>query len=167
MLPAWPGWDALHPFVVHFPIALLMFAPVFVVLEMLAHSRPNGFGTSALVLLVAGTAAIVLAIETGEAAGELADHTPAINAVMSKHVDLAERARSVFVVLTLAYGLLLLAPRWVKALTRPAVRLVSHAVFLALLLAGCLLIVNTSHAGGRLVHELGVHAMLPPEAPAK
>jgi uncharacterized membrane protein len=163
MLPAWPGWDGLHPFVVHFPIALLMFAPVFVLLAMLARRQPNGFGMSALLLLVAGTAGIVLAIETGEAAGELADHTPAINAVMSKHVALAERARSVFVVLTLAYALLLLAPRWVKALTRPGVALASHAVFLALLLAGCLLIINTSHAGGRLVHELGVHAMLPPE----
>lgn len=167
MLPAWPGWDAIHPFVVHFPVALLLFAPVFVLLGMLTRRQSTAFRLSALLLLVAGTAAIGVAIETGEAAGELADHTPAINAVMSTHVALAEQTRNAFAGLTLAYGLLLVLPRWMKALARPAVSRGSHAAFLVLLLAGCVLIVNTSHAGGRLVHELGVHAMLPPEAPAK
>jgi uncharacterized membrane protein len=167
MLPAWPDWDALHPFVVHFPIALLLVAPVFVLLAMLMRTRPNGFRASALLLLVAGTAAILVSISTGKAAGELADHTPAINAVMSSHVDMAGRARNVFVVLTLAYALLLLLPRWVTGLARPAVALTSHAIFLALLLAGCLLLVDTSHEGGRLVHQLGVHAMMPAATPEK
>jgi uncharacterized membrane protein len=167
MLSAWPDWDALHPFVVHFPIALLLFAPVFVLLGMLTRSRPSGFRASALLLLVAGTGAILVAISTGKAAGELADHTPAINAVMSSHVDMAMRVRNAFIVLTLAYALLLLLPRWVKALARPVVALASHAIFLALLLAGCLLLVDASHEGGRLVHQLGVHAMMPAEAPEK
>ncbi len=167
MLPAWPDWDGLHPFVVHFPIALLLFVPVFVVLAMLTRSRPRGFGASALLLLVAGTAAIIVSISTGKAAGELADHTPAINAIMSRHVEMAVRARNVFAALTLVYALLLVLPRFVKALARPLVALASHAVFLALLLAGCLLLVNASHEGGRLVHQLGVHAMMPAEAPAK
>jgi uncharacterized membrane protein len=165
MLPAWPDWDGLHPFVVHFPIALLLFAPVFVALGMLMRSRPNGFKASALLLLVAGTAGILVSISTGKAAGELADHTPAINAVMSRHVELAVLARNVFAALTLVYALLVALPRFVKALARPIVELASHAVFLALLLAGCLLLVNTSHEGGRLVHQLGVHAMMP-AAPA-
>jgi uncharacterized membrane protein len=167
MLPAWPGWDALHPFAVHFPVALLLCSPVFVVLAMLTRKRPNAFAISALLLLAAGTLAILIAIETGEAAGELADHTPAINAAMTRHVDLAERTEDVFIALTAVYAVLLLLPRWVKTLSRPAPALAAHAVFLVLLLAGCALVINTSHAGGRLVHDLGVHAMLPPEAPAK
>ena len=132
-LPAWPDWDSLHPFVVPFPVALLLFAPVFVLLGM--RTRPNGFRISALILLVAGTAAVMAAISTGKAAGELADHTPAINAVMSSHVDLAVRVRHVFAALTAVYALLLLLPRWVKALERRAVAIASHAIFLALLLA--------------------------------
>jgi uncharacterized membrane protein len=167
MLPAWPDWDSLHPFVVHFPIALLIFAPVFVLLAMVMRTRPNGFRASALLLLVAGTAGIMLAISTGKAAGELADHTPAINAVMSRHVELADRARNAFVALTIAYALLLALPRFVKVMARPAVVLATHAIFLALLLAGCLLLVETSHEGGRLVHQLGVHAMMPADAPEK
>jgi uncharacterized membrane protein len=167
MLPAWPGWDGLHPFVVHFPIALLLFAPVFVVLAMLMRSRPNGFRASALMLLVAGTAAVMVAISTGKAAGELADHTPAINAIMSRHVELAVRVRNVFAALTAIYALLLVLPRFVKTLARPVVAFTSQALFLALLLAGCLLLINTSHAGGRLVHQMGVHAMMPSEDPPK
>jgi uncharacterized membrane protein len=167
MLPAWPDWDGLHPFVVHFPIALLLFAPVFVLLGMLRRRRPSGPRMSALILLVAGTAAVMAAISTGKAAGELADHTPAINAVMSRHVDLAVLVRNVFAALTAAYALLLLLPRWVKALARPAVAVASQAVFLVLLLAGCLLLVNASHEGGRLVHQLGVHAMMPAVTPDK
>jgi uncharacterized membrane protein len=167
MLPAWPDWDGLHPFVVHFPIALLLFAPVFVLLGMLTRRRSTAFGMSALLLLVAGTAAIMIAISTGKAAGELADHTPAINAIMSRHVESADRVRNVFAALTLLYALLMALPRWLKALARPALALASHAVFLALLLAGCLLLVDTSHEGGRLVHQLGVHAMMPAEAAGK
>jgi uncharacterized membrane protein len=167
MLPAWPDWDVLHPFVVHFPVALLMFAPVFVLLGMLMRGRGGTFRTSALILLAAGTATILVAISTGQAAGELADHTPAINAVMSRHVDLAVRVRNVFAALTAAYALLLLLPRWVKALARPAVAFAVHGIFLVLLLAGCVLLVNTSHQGGRLVHQLGVHAMMPADAPDK
>jgi hypothetical protein len=53
----------------------------------------------------------------------------------------------------------------VKALARPAVAIASHRIFLALLLAACVLLVNTSHEGGRLVDQLGVHAMMPAVTP--
>jgi hypothetical protein len=34
-------------------------------------------------------------------------------------------------------------------------------VFLGAYLVGLVYLVNTAHAGGRLVHEFGVHAMIP------
>jgi hypothetical protein len=44
--------------------------------------------------------------------------------------------------------------------------LVTNAVFLVALAGASLLVVSTAHQGGRLVHQLGVHAIMsaPPTA---
>ena len=89
MLPPWPGWDGLHPLVIHFPIALLLTAPVFVLLAMIQPKRGASFGLSALVMLVLGTAAAFVAVETGEAAAELATRSEAINSAIESHASLA------------------------------------------------------------------------------
>jgi hypothetical protein len=108
-----------------------------------------------------------VSISTGKAAGELADHTPDINAVMVRHVALADTTRNLATGLTALYAALLLLPRYVKALGRPLVAAAGQVVVLVLLLAACVVVVNTSHLGGRLVHQLGVHAIMPPEAAGK
>jgi uncharacterized membrane protein len=165
MLPPWPGWDGLHPLVIHFPVALLLVAPVFLVLSMLVTRHATGFGLSALVLLALGTIAAFVAVSTGEAAAELADRTEAITAAIMQHQQLAERARNVFAVITLAYTALLALPVVVKSMatsTVRTVRTVGTVVVLMAVLAGSLQIAMAAHQGGLLVHKLGVHAMLPP-----
>jgi uncharacterized membrane protein len=167
MLPPWPGWDGLHPFVVHFPVVLLLVAPVFVLLGLRPGPRSSAFRVSALVLLIGATVSAFLAVSTGKAAGELADHTPAINLVMSRHMDLAEATRNAAAALTVLYALLLALPRYVKAMARPAVSALVQVAFLALLLGAGVLVINTAHLGGRLVHQLGVHAIMPADAADK
>jgi uncharacterized membrane protein len=164
MLPPWPDWDGLHPFVVHFPVALLLIAPIFVLLGLPPGSRSSAFRATVLILLVSASASILVAMSTGKAAGELADHTPAINAVMTRHVALADATRNLSVALTLLYAALLAIPRYVKAMGRPVAAAVGQVVFLVLLLAAGVLVVQTSHYGGRLVHQLGVHAIMPSDA---
>jgi len=39
--PPIPNWDALHPLIIHFPIALLLIAPIFVVVGA-ALTPPRG-----------------------------------------------------------------------------------------------------------------------------
>jgi uncharacterized membrane protein len=163
MLPPWPGWDGFHPLVIHFPIALLMVAPVFVALAIIRPKQAGAFGLSALILLVLGTAAAIVAVETGEAAAELATRTEAVNAAIARHASLAATARNAFAGLTVLYALLLGLPRMSpgRFASRGFVT-AANAAFLALLLAGCLVLANAAHHGGLLVHKYGVQAMLPP-----
>jgi len=164
MLPPWPGWDGLHPLIIHFPIALLLVAPLFVVLAAMRPGRSAAFGVSALVLLVLGTAAAFVSVETGEAAAELAPRTEAITAAIESHANLAETARNIFAGLTVLYAVLLVLPAVVKKLAARRFVLVANVVFLVLMLGADLLLVNAAHRGGLLVHKFGVQAMLPPGA---
>lgn len=161
MLPPWPGWDAVHPVVVHFPVALLTAAPLFVLLAVLLPRHAPCLSCSALVLLVLGTAAAFAAVETGEATAEMALRSDAITPVLNRHAEMGELTRNVFVALTAVYGLVLFLPVVSKKAARPAFRLAAHVVALVLLVAGSLLVANTAHLGGRLVHELGVRAVWP------
>ncbi len=99
--PPIPSWDALHPLIIHFPIALLLIAPIFIVIgAVLTPAKGRSYLVAALVLLLVGTAAIFVAVETGEAAGKLAERTPGMARVLETHESLAERTQAVFSVLS-------------------------------------------------------------------
>jgi len=160
MLPPWPGWDGLHPLVIHFPVALLLVVPVFLLLAVVWRQHATGFRVSALILLVLGTAAAFVAASTGQAAAELADRTEGITAAIALHEELAERVVSIFTAITICYAVLLVLPRLVKRLARPGVQAVVTLLMLAAVLAASLPLAAAAHQGGMLVHKFGVHAML-------
>ncbi len=158
--PPIPSWDGLHPLIIHFPIALLLIAPVFIVLGALLRRTSRPFSLAALLLMVIGTATIFVAVETGEAAGELADRTPQIMEVLQHHEELAELTRSVFIALTVIYAVVLfLPPLLSKGLSRGPM-LALQGAFLLLYLGGAVVLINTAHNGGMLVHDLGVRALV-------
>lgn len=173
-LPSLPAWDGLHPIVVHFPIALVMVAPVFVVLAMLMrkHARVLLASAAALMLMAGGGA--LLASNTGEAAEDMAERTPGAAAVLDRHEELGEIAQNftlaLAAVLTVGAGLY-----WLRGdRTKRGVMIGACAVYLLAHAAGALVVANAAHEGGRLVHELGVRAwagaprnapMLPASAP--
>lgn len=160
-LPPLPSWDGLHPLIVHFPIALLLVAPLFIALGIiLRRSRP--FLWAALLLMAIGTTATFFAVSTGEAAGKLAERTPQINAVLEHHENLAETTRIVFTVLTVLFAAIVVAPAAFRRLESPTFRVVLPLVFLLCYGEGVVVLVNTAHNGGRLVHELGVQALMSP-----
>ena len=164
-LPPVPSWDGLHPLIVHFPIALLLVAPLFIVIGV-ALRRSRLFLWAALLLMAIGTTATFLAVATGEAAGKLADRTPQVNAVLERHEDLAETTRLVFTALTVIFAAIVAAPAVFSRLKGPAFRVVLPLMFLLLYGAGVLVLANTAHNGGRLVHELGVQALMAPSPAA-
>jgi uncharacterized membrane protein len=165
-LPPLPGWTGLHPLVVHFPVALLLVAPLFVLVGLLLGApRNRSWLAAALALLALGTVGAWFAVATGEAAGTLAERSAQINAALEHHEALAERTRAVFTVLTAALAAILLAP---AALRRPLARVPQTTLlglFLVAYLAGAALLANTAHAGGRLVHQLGVRALVADTGP--
>src|ERR1051326_5344086 len=158
--PTIPTWDALHPLVIHFPIALLLMAPIFMVIgAVLTPAKGRSYLIAAMVLLLFGTASIFVSVETGEAASKLAERAPGMQQVLEAHESLAERTEAVFSVLSVIFLALLAVPWFLKREDTRLTTTVLPLAFLILYSAGALLLVNTAHNGGRLVHEFGVRAM--------
>ena len=160
--PPMPTWDSMHPMIIHFPIVLLLLSPVFVLISA-TLSPPKGkpYMVSALLILLLGTGSLFIAGSTGHSAAELAERGGAVEAVLEAHEDLASETQIVFAGLsTILLGMYFI-PRLLK---RQENRLFSTFLplsFLVLYMVGFLFLVNTAHAGGRLVHEFGIHAIVP------
>ncbi len=160
IFPPIPAWDGMHPLVVHFPVALLLVAPLLVLLGLIFFKNRVPYWVSAWALMVLGTIGAFVAVSTGEAGAQLVDRTPEISKTLEQHQNLAETTRTVFTILTAVFAALLFAPIVNRKEFGKAIVRIVGAVFLIGYLGGMLLLVNTAHAGGTMVHEYGVRAML-------
>lgn len=150
----------MHPIVVHFPIALLLIAPVLILLGIVFYSQNRAFFISAFVLMLAGTIAAVVSVATGDAAGELAERMAGVEAVLERHEELAETTRNIFLALTVAFSAIVFVPMILKRDLGKKVMLPVSFAFLLFYAAGAVVLMNAAHEGGRLVHEFGVRAMV-------
>jgi uncharacterized membrane protein len=159
-IPPIPSFDALHPGVSHFPVALLLVAPLFLLLALWVRERRQTLAVVALGLMVAGTAGVFVAASTGDAARDAAKLTPEQKRACETHESLGSTTRAVFTGLSLVLAALLLAPRALKM--RSGTRFLSAGLLAVLVLsvAAGLIVVNTARTGGLLVHQQGVHARI-------
>jgi uncharacterized membrane protein len=166
-LPPIPSWQAIHPLIVHFPIALLLTAPLFIVIGVLRKSKDCfAFLLVALILMALGTASTFVAASSGEAAGELAYKAPTVKAVLEQHEELAEVTEIAFSALTVIFAAILFVPRLLRRERNHVISTVLPLVFLVFYATGAISLLNTAHQGGRLVHELGVRTQMQPGAVA-
>lgn len=160
--PPLPPWEGLHPIVVHFPIAVLLLAPLLVIASMLWRKSRTPLALAALVALLVGTGAAQVAVMTGESAGKFAEGrkliAPAADAVLEEHEELAEKTRTAFAVFTLAFGALVIVTALVGERVSHRTYVIGAGIALLGMAAGSLMLANTAHLGGRLVHEFGVRA---------
>ena|SRR5579864_7592466 len=166
-LPPIPSWEAIHPLIVHFPIALLLIAPLFIVIGLVRKpERSFPFLLVALILMALGTLSTFVAASSGEAAAELAGNALQVKAVLEQHEDLAETTEIAFSALTLVFAAILFVPKLLKREPARAISTILPLVFLVFYATGAISLANTAHQGGRLVHELGVRAQIQPGAAA-
>ena len=116
---------------------------------------------AALLILLLGTASLFIAGSTGHAASELAERGGAVDAVLEAHEDLASETQIVFAGLSAILLGMYLIPLFLRRQENRLFSTFLPLAFLSLYAVGFLFLVNTAHAGGRLVHEFGIHAVLP------
>ncbi len=160
MFPPIPSWDGLHPIIIHFPIALLIVAPIIILIGIFVPGKGRTFLISAFILMLLGTIAAFVAVSTGGAAGELAEHTNNVGSVLEEHEELAETTRAVFTALTAIFGVIVFAPMLFRKELSRMILIPLNLAFLLFYGSGVVLLMNTAHQGGRLVHEFGVRAMM-------
>lgn len=160
MFPPIPSWDGLHPIIIHFPIALLLVVPLIILIGVFVPKSGRAFLISAFILMLIGTVATFIAVSTGDAAGELAEHMNNVESVLEEHEELAETTRSVFTALTIVFGVILFAPMLFKKELSRVISIPLNLAFLVFYGSGVVILMNTAHQGGRLVHELGVRAVM-------
>jgi uncharacterized membrane protein len=161
-MPPIPSWDGLHPLIVHFPIALLLVAPLLVLIGSALKGNSRPFLIAAFILMLIGSVAAWVAISTGESAGELAERVSGVEGVLENHEELAETTAMVFSALTAIFGVIVFAPMVFRKDLARKVLLPLNLAFLLFYSAGAVLLINTAHQGGRLVHQFGVKAMMAP-----
>ncbi len=162
-LPPIPTWDGLHPLIVHFPIVLLLVAPLFIVLGIFMPKSGRAMYIAAFLLMALGAVSALVSYSTGEAAGKLAERTPEINAAIERHEGLAETTRLLFSIFTVIFGGILYIPRLFKFDISRRAQAIGAIVFLVFYTSGMVVLVNTAHQGGMLVHQYGVHALVAPD----
>lgn len=157
-IPPLPSWDGLHPIVIHFPIAFTFVTPLLILLALLWRKHTGILLLAGTLLMVLAAACAFIATSTGEAAADLVPKSTAHFALLEEHEELGEIARNV--ILTLASSLLIATAtfwKWETRLPRGLV-LCFGLLFVIGNLGGVLIVANTAHVGGRLVHEAGIHA---------
>ncbi|MFP5226403.1 MAG: DUF2231 domain-containing protein, partial [Acidobacteriota bacterium] len=95
--PPWPTWDSLHPLIIHFPIALLLLSPLFVLIGAIPKPpRGRPYTIAGILILLLGTSSLFIAGSTGHAASELAERGGPVDAVLELHEHMASETQIIF-----------------------------------------------------------------------
>ena len=153
-------WGSLHPVIVHVPVALLFIAPLFILMGLVFQKSSKAFYISALILLLAGTFGIYLAASTGEHASEYLKPNPETLKTLELHDRLGGIMRIDFTVLTSTFLTYLLSLSFLGRKFGPQTHRLALILFLIIYACHLVLLFNTAHQGGKLVHLHGITSQL-------
>ena len=157
MSSTWFRWETLHPVVVHFPIALLIVTPLFLLLGLRLTPHARAFGVAALILMTLGALGAWFSVETGEAAKDTLILSEAQNNLIREHAEFGETTRNVFTILSSLYAAVLFGTALLKRPLQKRRHIILSVVFLVIYAGSLFLVVKTGDLGGRLVHRSGQH----------
>lgn len=138
-----PDIGVFHPQIVHFVVALLIVGVVFRLISLTGKAPFTG--AAALTLILIGTGASVLAVESGDDAHGPAERVPGARDAVVEHEEWGERTRNLF----LAVAMLELLALGLSGRRRSAVLVASGVVGLG----GMFVLYETAEHGGELVYE--------------
>lgn len=140
----------LHPFVVHFPIAMLS---LYIVLEIVTYYIKNEtLNNITTWILLFGIVTAVNAVLSGNQAEHIASSLiDATSTIVEESIEEHEQ----FATLTLWYFLILVVIRYFLVQKKKMTKLFK-AVLIILALCGGILIFQTGTTGGKLVYKYGV-----------
>lgn len=152
---AWHSPESIHPLIVHFPIALLYVAPLFILVGACFKDIRRPFFWSSCLLLMLGTFSLWLALITGEMSVESMTMTPPEESIeaISYHDELAHVSRNFFIVLTVIFLLYVSNFRKLFFQLRRRWHNLFLAAYLTAYIAGLVVLTNTAHYGAELVHQ--------------
>jgi uncharacterized membrane protein len=157
-LPMFPGWDEIHPLLIHFPLTLFFLAPVFALLAASTKAATRrAFLLSALLLMLLGTISTYVAFEAGKAT-VTSEASEESLAVIERHRELAELTRSSFSLATLLFGFTVALVSFLHLRVRELTGVLPLGAA-AFYLLGLFWLIHTAYLGERLVHEFGVGAL--------
>ncbi|MCX7804292.1 MAG: hypothetical protein N3A38_03785 [Planctomycetota bacterium] len=161
MFPPIPDWDAMHPFAVHFAVALAFAAVLFVPLGLLPGQRGRDFAVAALLLMALASCASIISVSTGTAAARLAERNADAEETLVRHERNGRWARNAQIALSMIYAAIVLIPAARGREPGATGKIAMTAVFLAAYAGFLVLLLWVGHDGGLLVHEHGIRALLP------
>lgn len=151
---------ALHPALVHFPIGILSVVPVLILVAVFSAKRRHGVMLATAFVLMTGTIASFLAVASGEMTLGVA-RVPQVEGdelgqAIHDHEVWAENSRTIFVILTVVYGLLVFTPPGLKWLKTPKGTVIAQLVFLVVYAWALAVLLRVGYLGGLLVHKWGI-----------
>src|SRR2546423_135199 len=144
-----PALAPLHPQIVHFAIALLFCGVLFRWLSFVGTGGLAFTGAAAATLLLVGTAAAVLAVQSGLAAHGPVERVPGARAAVQNHEEWGQRTRNIFLGVALL-EIVALAVRRTRYGTYQRAVLVASGVAG---LAGAYALYQAGDKGGDLVYS--------------
>lgn len=157
-IPTPPPFEGMHPLVVHLPIGVLVLIPLFILLAVVFKQNSKTFTITTSILTWIGTVGAIVAVITGHAAYELAPRSAEINAVLIKHMQLAELTRNLFIIFSVLYTLFTYFV--IKDKVKPSLTFILQLVFLLFAGISILILINAGHLGAELVHKHGVQSIM-------
>lgn len=146
-------WGSIHPIINHFPLVLLFITPFFILLGLFFQKSKRTLNISALLLMLFGTITLFLTVTSGNYAAEHLTPNPEILPTLNAHVQLGEKAKLSFSILSCIFFLFIVLHTKISQKFTNKIIVSITLIFLAIYSFNLIILFNAAHYGGKLVHK--------------